>query len=248
LSRDLAVRGATVVSGLARGIDAQAHRAALEVRGRTVAVLGSGLDVIYPREHKELARQIAQRAAVLSEFPLGTPPLPGHFPQRNRIVSGLALGTIVIEAAERSGSLISARLAAEENREVFAVPGPISAPNSRGVHRLIQNGAKLVTHISDVIEELRPDVRAMLQRSTPPCDEPASGATTRGALEPDEKAVLEALTRNGTLDAERLVVMIGLPPDRVGAALVGLEIQGRIRSFGGGFYRSSSDSRTGKLE
>jgi DNA processing protein len=236
-----------VVSGLARGIDARAHQAALDSKGRTVAVLGSGLDVVYPREHRALAEQIAQRAAVISEFSLGTPPLPGHFPQRNRIVSGLALGTIVIEAAERSGSLISARLAAEENREVFAVPGPIGSPTSGGVHRLIQNGAKLITNAIDVIEELRPDVRSKLQQTR--IDGRPDGISPENAsLEPDEKAVLKALTRHGTLDAERLVLMIGLPADRVGAALVGLEIQGLIRSFGGGFYRSSSDSGTLKLE
>jgi DNA processing protein len=236
------------VSGLARGIDARAHEAALEAEGRTLAVLGSGLDVLYPREHRKLAERIARTAAVLSEFPLGTPPLPGHFPQRNRIVSGLALGTIVIEAAERSGSLISARIAAEENREVFAVPGPIGAPNSRGVHRLIQNGAKLITEALDVIEELRPDVQERLRHSSRECEEPGRGSTSSDALGPDEKAVLEALTRNGTLDAERLLIMIGLPADRVGAALVGLEIQGRIRSFGGGFYRSTSDFGTAKLK
>jgi DNA processing protein len=236
LSHELAGRGATIVSGLARGIDAAAHRAALTAGGRTLAVLGSGLDVIYPRENLRLAEGIAQAGAVLSEFPLGTPPLPGHFPRRNRIISGLALGTIVVEAAERSGSLISARIAAEENREVFAIPGPVVSPTSRGTHRLIQNGAKLVVEAHDVIEELRPDVQKKLQRSTGDQMKEQSQART-DPLSRDERLVLDALARNGTLDAERLVHVIGLSADRVGAALVSLEIKGRVRPFGSGFFR-----------
>jgi DNA processing protein len=243
LSRELAERGATIVSGLARGIDAAAHQAALEAGGRTLAVLGSGLDFIYPKEHKFLAERIAETAAILSEFPLGSPPLPGHFPRRNRIVSGLALGTIVVEAAERSGSLISARLAAEENREVFAVPGPVSSPNSRGVHRLIQSGAKLVTDANDVIEELRPDVRQMLQPANRKRAEADPSSVTTDSLERDETAVLEAVARQGTVDAEHLTAVLGLPADRVAAALVGLEIKGRLRSFGGGYYRVRATSK-----
>jgi DNA processing protein len=191
---------------------------------------------MYPREHHRLAERMAQAGAVLSEFPLGTPPLPGHFPRRNRIISGLALGTIVIEAAERSGSLISARIAAEENREVFAVPGPVSSPTSRGTHRLIQNGAKLVIEANDVIDELRPDVREMLHQPHQRQENERSRAGTE-SLGRNEKAVLDALDRNGTLDAERLVHVVGLSADQVGAALVSLEIKGRVRSFGGGFFR-----------
>jgi DNA processing protein len=180
-----------------------------------------------------LAERIARAGAVLTEFPLGTRPLPGHFPRRNRIISGLALGTIVIEAAEKSGSLISARIAAEENREVFAVPGRVDSATSRGTHRLIQSGAKLVMEASDVIEELRPDVQKRLERSTENKDE----ETLPDSLGGDESLILDALARNGTLDAERLVAMVGLRAERVAATLVSLEIKGRVRSFGSGFFR-----------
>lgn len=233
LSGELAQQGATIVSGLARGIDATAHRAALEVGGRTIAVLGSGIDVVYPREHRRLAERIAERAAVISEFPLSSPPLPGHFPRRNRIVSGLALGTIVIEAAEKSGSLISARFAVEENREVFAVPGPITSVNSRGVHRLIQDGAKLVTETRDIVEEMRPDIQkrlsggAVMRQSTP---------TEMGELGQDERGVLKILDTRGATDADHLVRLSQMPVDRVMAALVALEIQGRVRAYPGGIY------------
>lgn len=239
LTADLANRGATIVSGLARGIDAVAHRAALDAGGRTIAVLGSGLDVIYPREHVHLAEKIAETASVVSELPLGSPPLPGHFPMRNRIVSGLAVGTIVIEAAEKSGSLISARLAVEENREVFAVPGPITSPNSAGVHGLIQDGAKLVRRVEDVIEELRPDIREQLSSGTRVSPSPSKSV---GNLEGDERRVIEILLLEGAVDTDRLIAMAQIPTDRVMAALVGLEIKGLVRSFPGGIYGSVNPS------
>ena len=234
LSAELANRGATIVSGLARGIDAVAHRAALDAGGRTIAVLGSGLDVIYPREHFDLAEKIAETASVVSELPFGSPPLPGHFPKRNRIVSGLSVGTIVIEAAERSGSLISARLAVEENREVFAVPGPITSPNSDGVHGLIQDGAKLVRRVEDVIEELRPNIREQLSIGTRVAQSPSKKITEN--LEGDERRVVEVLLLKGAVDTDRLVALAQIPTDRVMAALVGLEIKGFVRSFPGGIY------------
>ncbi len=237
LSGDLAGRGVTIVSGLARGIDAVAHRAALEAGGRTIAVLGSGLDVVYPREHRHLAERIARSGAVVSELPLASPPLPCHFPRRNRIVSGLAVGTLVIEAAEKSGSLISARLALEENREVFAVPGPITSPNSAGVHRLIQDGAKLVTDATDVIEELRPDLREQL---SPTLDPGGAGGNPAQGLEADEKLVFEALAAVGPADADRLIARTATAPHRVTAALVGLEIKGLVRCFPGGIYGTRS--------
>lgn len=154
LAAGLAEAGFTVVSGLARGVDAAAHRAALVAGGRTVAVLGSALDCLYPPEHRDLARRCAASGAVVTEFPPGTRPLPHHFPRRNRIIAGLSLATVVVEAAERSGSLSTARHAADSNREVFAVPGPIGAPLSAGCNALLRSGAALVTGVGDILEEL----------------------------------------------------------------------------------------------
>jgi len=158
LARDLAGLGCTIVSGMARGIDAAAHRGALAAGGRTIAVLGCGLDVVYPPEHDKLRAEIADAGAVVTEFPMGTPPKASHFPRRNRIISGLALGVVVVEAAEDSGSLITARSALDQGREVFAVPGPIDAPLSRGPHGLLKQGAKLVETVADIIEELLPQL------------------------------------------------------------------------------------------
>lgn len=156
LSGDLAALGFTLVSGMARGTDAAAHVGALTSSGRTLAVLGCGIDQTYPLEHRQLRRKIEAQGAVISEFPLGTPPHAYHFPQRNRLISGLSLGVIVIEATAKSGSLITARLALEQNREVFAVPGNVNYPLSRGPHRLIKQGAKLVEDVSDILEEILP--------------------------------------------------------------------------------------------
>src|SRR5215470_466225 len=164
LARDLAVRGITVVSGFARGIDAAAHRGALEAGGRTIAVLGTGIDEAYPRDHKRLAAEILDRGgALVSQFPLGTPPIPENFPYRNRIISGLSLGVVVVEASEYSGSLITARLAMEQNREVFAVPGNITSRNSFGTNYLIKGaGAKLVQQWQDIAAELPQPIAASL--------------------------------------------------------------------------------------
>src|SRR5262249_38012606 len=148
----LAQAGITVVSGLATGIDAAAHRGALDGGGTTVAVMATGIDRVYPAWHAGLARDITARGALLTEFPCGAPPLQFHFPQRNRIIAGRAVGTVVVEAAERSGSLITAEFALEQGREVFAVPGPVGMPHHRGCHRLIQQGATLVTSVDDVLD------------------------------------------------------------------------------------------------
>src|SRR5215211_818803 len=164
LARDLAQRGVTIISGLARGIDAAAHRGALEAGGLTVAVVGTGLDEVYPRDHRKLAQEIlAGGGALVSEFPLGTPPAPQNFPYRNRVISGLSLGVLIVEAAENSGSLITARLALEQGREVFAVPGNITSRNSFGTNYLIKGaGAKLVQQWQDICEELPPEIAARL--------------------------------------------------------------------------------------
>ncbi|MBI2104334.1 MAG: DNA-protecting protein DprA [Candidatus Omnitrophica bacterium] len=155
LSEDLALRGITVVSGLALGIDGAAHRGALRAGGRTLAVLGSGLARLYPPAHERLADQAAEQGAVLSEYPLEAEPLPHHFPRRNRLISGLSLGVIVVEASARSGALITADCALEQGREVFAVPGPMTSVTSEGTHRLLKQGARLVTSVEDVLDELR---------------------------------------------------------------------------------------------
>ncbi|HYE65044.1 MAG TPA: DNA-processing protein DprA, partial [Pyrinomonadaceae bacterium] len=164
LARDLAGRGVTIISGLARGIDAAAHRGALEAGGRTVAVMGTGIDEVYPRDHKKLVNEIlAHGGALVSEFPLGTPPAPQNFPYRNRVISGLSLGVLLVEAAENSGSLITARMAMEQNREVFAVPGNITSRNSFGTNYLIKGaGAKLVQQWQDIAAELPAEIAARL--------------------------------------------------------------------------------------
>lgn len=169
IARELAVAGIVVVSGLAEGVDAAAHRAALDAGGTTVAVLGTGIDLVYPRRNRKLAQMIEERGLLLTEFPPGTPPFRHNFPVRNRIISGLTLGVVVVEAHSRSGSLITARMALEQNREVFAVPGSIYAPGSEGTNRLIQHGAKLVQTVDDIFDELPAKLRPVrIDSSAPP--------------------------------------------------------------------------------
>ncbi len=182
LAEELSRLGFTIVSGMARGIDRMAHEGAIAAGGRTLAVLGCGLDVAYPPDHTQLRAQVAEAGALLTEFPLGSPPLAAHFPRRNRILSGLSLGVIVVEAAEGSGSLITAKLAAEQGREVFAVPGPIDAPTSRGTHGLLKQGAKLTETVDDILDELLPQleqpiIRTRLSQDFIAAD--AAGARTR---------------------------------------------------------------------
>ncbi|HBH02332.1 MAG TPA: DNA-protecting protein DprA [Candidatus Rokubacteria bacterium] len=227
LAADLAARGVTIVSGLARGIDTAAHRGALAAGGRTLAVLGSGIDVVYPPENRALAGAIARQGALLSQFPAGAPGLPGHFPARNRTIAGLALGVVVVEAAARSGALITAGFAGDLGREVFAVPGRISSAASAGAHRLIQDGAKLVTCWQDVVQELPEQWRRALRAAT----------TTEGPARPcpesDEGRMLDALTPDEPQHIERLIVRGGLPAGRAAAALVTLELGGLARQLAG---------------
>jgi DNA processing protein len=237
LAHDLAQRQLVVVSGLARGVDSAAHRGALEARGKTVAVLGSGIDVIYPREHKKLAEEIAKSGAVISEFPLGTGPTPENFPIRNRIISGLSLGVVVVEAAEYSGSLITARLALEQNREVFAVPGNITSAQSFGPNHLIKQGAKLVDQWMDVIEEFPRDVR---MRLLPPEEDlegeagAAQSATLFAAsLTPEQKAVFEALRADQASFVDDIASAAKTSSPRVLAALLELEMNGLVRQLPG---------------
>jgi DNA processing protein len=223
LASELASRGLSIVSGLARGIDAAAHRGALAVQGRTVGVLGCGLDRTYPPEHGPLAASVAETGAVLSEFPLGTPPTRLNFPRRNRVISGLSLGVVVVEAGVESGALITAHHALEQGREVFAVPGRVHARYSEGCHRLIKAGAKLVDSWEDVLAELVPQIkgRRRVRVAAPPPE-----------LTAEEQAVFDLLAE-GALHIDALIVRAGLPGGRVASALVGLEMKGVVRQLTG---------------
>lgn len=224
LASELARRGLTIVSGLARGIDAAGHRGALEAGGRTLAVMGSGLDEIYPAEHRGLADRVAAAGALLSEFPLGTPPMRLHFPRRNRLISGLSLGVIVVEASVESGALITAHHALEQGREVFAVPGRVHARYSEGCNRLIKAGAKLVESWEDVLSELVPHLKR--RRVTRPAGPAPAGLTAA------EQRVFDLLGE-GPLHIDALIGRAGLPGGRVASALVGLEMKGAVRQLSG---------------
>ncbi|QDU97809.1 DNA-processing protein DprA [Lignipirellula cremea] len=227
LAGGLARAGITVVSGLARGIDKAAHRGALAAGGRTLAVLGSGVLNIYPPEHDKLAQDVIAHGALLSEYPPQKPPSQGSFPQRNRIVTGLSLGVIVVEASERSGALISARHALEQNREVFAVPGSVDSRNSRGCHRLIRDGARLVETVDDVLEELGPLVEGVTTDNGAEVRHPAELK-----LSEMERQVLDAIpTEPATIDT--VVASSRLPIHNVLATISVLEMRRLVRRLGG---------------
>lgn len=232
--------GLTVVSGLALGIDAAAHRGALTARGSTIAVIGTGADRIYPAANEPLAREIAEQGAIISEFSLGTPAVAANFPRRNRLIAGLCRGCLVVEAAERSGSLITARLAAESGREVFAVPGSIHSPQSKGCHKLIRQGAKLVETAQDILEELRWEAIVAPVAGGFPEDAPLPGPTSAGripaAATGEEAAVLAALGHDPT-DLDTLTERTGLTPGQLLAMLLPLELDGRINQLPGGRYQ-----------
>jgi DNA processing protein len=229
ISRGLALLGFTVVSGMARGIDGAAHQGALEAGSRTIAVLGSGVDRVYPPEHVGLYRSISQQGAVLSEFSMGTRPVAFNFPARNRLISGLSLGVVVVEATEKSGSLITAALALEQNREVFAVPGAAGSSRSRGAHRLIRQGAKLVESADDIIEEIAPqlanqrDEISLAQRRLPQqCNEDAQK--------------IFALLQERILHIDEVIETSGLSSAQVSQILLDLELQGFLRQLPGKRY------------
>ena len=230
LGADLAARGVTVVSGLARGIDSAAHRGALRAGGRTIAVLGSGVDVIYPPENRPLAGEIEARGALVSQFEPGTRPLAGYFPARNRVIAGLSLGVVVVEAASRSGSLITAGLAGELGREVMAVPGPLTSPQSVGAHRLIQDGAALIQGWEDVVDQLplrwRDRVRAL----------PLARGEAHGEHEPEddtETGLLLRIIGEEPVGIDSIIERSGMAVGRASALLVTLEVEGRIRQLDG---------------
>ncbi len=233
-ARALRDAGLTIVSGLALGVDAAAHEGALQASAdpatpATIAVVGTGLDRVYPRANRELAQQIARHGLLVSEYPLGTPPLPANFPRRNRIISGLSQGTLVVEAALQSGSLITARLAAEQGREVFAIPGSIHAPQSRGCHALLRQGAKLVEAAEDVLEELQPGGAASPRPASVAAPEPAP-ATHR------HQEVLQALGHD-PLGLDALVARTGRDAATLQAWLLELELDGLVARLPGGLFQ-----------
>lgn len=215
--------GLCIVSGLALGIDGAAHRGALKVNGATIAVVGTGLDIVYPAKHRDLAHQIVQHGLIISEFPLGTPSKPENFPRRNRIISGLSLGCLVVEANLQSGSQITARLSAEQGREVFAIPGSIHSPMSKGCHQLIKQGAKLVDNLQDIVEELKLNNLAS------------------NACQPDNHVIPDSsllqLMGYEQMSLENLVCLSGLTVSEVSSTLMLLELEGRVASLAGGQYQ-----------
>lgn len=237
LSRDLAANGLTIVSGMARGIDAAAHRGALEAGGLTIAVVGTGLEKTYPKEHKKLEEEIMASGAVISEFPLGTPPLPRNFPYRNRVLSGLCVGVMVVEAAEHSGSLITARLAYEQGREVSAVPGNITSQTSFGPNFLIKDGAKLIQYWRDVVEELPRDLKEKILGVQPrqQKDDQSKAQPMLEAvdLSDDERKVLNLLTADAPAHIDQLLISSEMNSSNLMTALLGLEMKDRIRQLPG---------------
>ena len=230
-AKSLANAGLTITSGLALGVDGAAHRGALDAGGKTIAVAGTGLDRVYPPRHRELAHQIVEHGALISEFPLGTPPKPENFPIRNRLISGLSLGTLVVEAALTSGSLITARLAAEQGREVFAIPGSIHAPQARGCHALIRQGAKLVETAQDVLEELGPLANVVHEAQK-------ENALTTPA--PPPMAGLWEYIGHDPVTVDKLIERSGLTADVVCSMLLQMELNGLVSSGPGGVYQRTS--------
>lgn len=227
LAGELATAGVSVVSGMALGIDSAAHRGALAVGGRTLAVLGCGVDVLYPKPNKDLFQNIPKQGGVISEFRLGTQPEPGHFPVRNRIISGLSLGVVVVEAGSKSGSLITARLALEQNREVFAVPGPVASRKTRGTHNLLKQGARLVETAQDILDEVAPQIEKKFKKSQPEDMEPR--------LEGEMGKIWEALDQE-PLHVDKIGRKVGLTPPQLAPLLLEMELNGLIKQLTGMRY------------
>jgi DNA processing protein len=239
-SEYLAGRGLAITSGLASGIDSAAHRGALAAQGITIAVLGSGVDVVYPRSGIALAREIQHQGALVSGFPLGAPPRREHFPQRNGIIAALSLGTLVVEAARRSGSLITARLAASCGREIFAIPGSIHSPLSRGCHDLIREGAHLTETAHDILSEL--NFSAFFGAAPTPPSGPAEACFPASGMDKDHKILLDALGFDPA-DLDVLVVRTGFKPEAVSSMMLILELEGHVQAAPGGRYSRVVRSR-----
>jgi DNA processing protein len=233
LASELAERGICVVSGLARGIDAAAHGGCLQTGGSTLAVLGCGIDTVYPPEHRQLKEKIAASGTVLSEFPPGTPPAPHNFPIRNRIISGLSLGSVIVEAREKSGSLITARLALEQNREVFAIPGNIFSPSSFGPNFLIKQGAKLVQSWKDVMEEMPPSLKTDIFSK---CEAEQRNIQGLDTLSDKEKKILSLLKMDAATHFDKLFLESGCSIPDLSEQLMNLELKGLIRRLPGDMY------------
>ncbi len=234
ISRELALKGLTVVSGMARGIDSAAHRGAITAHGRTVAVLGSGLDVIYPPENKKLFADIIQNGAVISEFPLGTPPRSSNFPARNRIISGMSYGVVIVEAGEKSGSLITARLASEQGREVFAVPGSIDSTGSRGTNKLIKQGAKLIENIDDILEEILPQMEnvPVLRQGSSDAETRKTCDKRRESINDIEQKIMDALS-NKRVHIDDLIASTSMSSGDMLSTLTIMELKGMIQQHPG---------------
>ena len=228
IAAELSRNGITIVSGLARGIDSIAHRACLKAGGRTLAVLGSGIDAIYPPENKSLYNEISQNGAVLSEFKIGTKPESGNFPRRNRIISGLSLGTLVVQATEKSGSLITAEFALEQNREVFAIPGNIGSKLSKGANKLIKKGAKLVNDVDDILEEIGGFIGATPKKKV-------LNTVQIEGLEPAEKLIYEIISTE-QLHIDQIIKMSNLDSSIVLANLLSLELKGIVSQLPGKYF------------
>jgi len=232
--RELAARGVTVVSGLAAGVDTAAHRGAIEAGGRTIAVLGCGVDVVYPKQNAGLYQEIAQNGVLMTQFAMGTEPRGSHFPVRNRIISGLSLGTLVVEAPVKSGALITARQAAEQGREVFAVPGQLDVRNSAGPHALIREGAKLVESVEDILVELQIPAKVRQVPSPPPVETQTASPqpTTSVKPEPSESNVLRMLSPNGS-HIDEIATACRMSISEALSSLTLLELKGLVRQFSG---------------
>ncbi|MCL7751183.1 DNA-processing protein DprA [Guyparkeria hydrothermalis] len=241
-ARHLAAQGLVITSGLALGVDGEAHRGALDVNGITIAVLGSGIDRLYPPEHASLADEIvAGGGVILSEWLPGTEPRRGHFPRRNRLISGLACGVLVVEASVKSGSLITARLAGEQGRDVFAIPGSIHNPLARGCHHLIREGAKLVETGQDVLEELAPTLRRQLEATATATEESAGPGPEAppSPRDPEQQRILELLGHDPQ-PADTLIEASGLTAGEVSSILLMLELAGEVSTLPGGLYVRTS--------